>query len=42
MAGIFGKDQVGLITVEKNGRQVEWKSVERNEVGKVSFGMMVY
>ena len=42
MAGIFGKYQVGLITVEKDGGQFEWKSVERNLVGKVAFGLMVY
>ena len=28
--------------VEKDGRQVEWNSVERNEVEKVAFGPMVY
>ena len=33
---------MGLLTVEKDGRQVEWKSVEGNGVGKGAFGLMVY
>ena len=31
-----------MLKVEKDGRQVGWKSVERNEAGKVAFGQMVY
>ncbi len=32
MAGIFGKDQFGLLKVEKNGKKVGQNSVERTSV----------